>query len=188
MYDFFIHLSLSPLRDRVPGFPIYPFLWALYYSAELLRGRPLRLQEGLALCWGLLALLSPLDPTAFPGLEQLWSRGAWHHLLCPVAPAHGDQCLIRLMSLHFLPAAAPPAHDLLLQQNSCCHQEGEFILVFTDFCFQCSQLMKDILLLCWILSLPSKKGTGSGEPRKRSHNETNIECRSSFAMGVKDIG
>lgn len=76
----------------------------------------------------LLALLSPLDPAALAGMEQLRAGGSWHHVLGPVAPPFPQQHLLCAVSLHLLPPAAPPAHGLLLWSHPGCHQEGKFRL------------------------------------------------------------
>lgn len=117
-------------RDCVPGVLVCSLLWALHHCTAFLEGWHLRLQEGLALCRRLLALLSPLDLSTLPGLEQLWTWGTRYHMLSPVAPPFTHQRLVCVMSLHLLSAAAPSTHDLLLWPNLLCNQEGELILIF----------------------------------------------------------
>lgn len=130
-FTFYIFSILVFFRDCVPGVLVCSLLWALHRRAAFLPGRHLRLQEVLALCGGLLALLSALDPATPPGLEQLWARGTRDYMLCPVAPPFTQQRLIRVVSLHLLPAAAPSGDDLLLWQDPGGNQEGEFIIICT---------------------------------------------------------
>lgn len=113
-------------RDCIPRVPVCSLLWALQCRAALLKGRPLRLQDGLAQCRRIMDLLSPLDIATLAGLEQLWARGTWNHMLCPVAPAFTRQHLVCSVSFHLLSVAALSAHGLLLWPNRGCNQEGEF--------------------------------------------------------------
>lgn len=115
------------IRDCVPRVPVCSLLWALHHRALLLPGWHLQLQESLALCRRLLALLPLLDVAPLPGLEQLWPWGTRDHMLRPVAPPLAHQHLICVVSLHLLPSAAPSTHGLLLWPNPACNQEGEWI-------------------------------------------------------------
>lgn len=135
-HSFCLLFSFS-FRDCVPGVLVCSLLWALQGRAALLRGRPLRLQEGLAQCWRLLALLAPLDFATLAGLEQLWARGTRNHMLGPVAPAFTRRHLICSVPFHLLPVAAPSAHDLLLRPNPGCTQEGEFTVNHEDMLCLC---------------------------------------------------
>lgn len=50
-------------------------------------------------------------------VEQLRAGGSRHHLFGPVAPALGHGSLLRQLPVHLLPAAAAPAHGLLLRED-----------------------------------------------------------------------
>ena len=119
------NLLYLSLRYCIPGVPGCAVLWALHHSPALCPGGHFRLQKGKALCCGILALLSAVDTSSVAGLEQLWARGARHHMLGPVAPTLCVQCLIRVVSVHLLPLAAPPPHGLLLWTHPLCYQEGK---------------------------------------------------------------
>lgn len=131
-------LSVIPsiaLRGRIPGILVHPLLRALQNRAVLHPGGRVGLQQGLVVCWRILALRSALDPATLAWVEQLRARGSRHLMLRPVAPALPQQRLLRVVPLHLLPAAASPAHGLLIWPNLDHRQEGEFVfhsvLIFT---------------------------------------------------------
>lgn len=115
-------------RNRVLGLPVGPLLRALHRRAAALAGRHLRLQEGRVLRGRLLALRPPLDLAPLAGLEPLRARRSRDHVLCPVAPAFAGQRLVCAVPLHLLPAAAVPAHGLLLRPHPAGSQKGELNL------------------------------------------------------------
>lgn len=126
--DHIFTTSAFPLlfRDCVFSLAVCPVIWALCGSATSHHSRYDGFPQSLAMCGRLLALLVGVGAASIPGLEQLWAWRSRDNLLCAVAPAVSQQCLICGLPVHLLSPPASAAHGLLLWQDPAHHQRGEW--------------------------------------------------------------
>lgn len=150
-------LCTSLLRHRLPDFSGRSVLRALLHHDVAHYGWWQRLPPSTGRDLLFLALLCGLDCTSTAGLEQVWARGSWHHLLSWLEDPDSEQHLLHHLPVHFLPGPALWHHPLLLWQAPACRQTGGILQMLMLYMkvvqkWYNKPLGENIMPLLWSLS------------------------------------